>query len=169
MYILSLDFQTHCLSMIEMYKMFIFGWTDPFDTYVERDIRSPRRHLADRMALVTASRLFLLEHWPMDGTVRGRRWGWGPLWACFRYDSRSGWLEDGVLPPAWNQQTYKFRRYWDTASSCSGLWDTLSALWEFLRLPSSCISEYSSSSSSSMMSERSEPRLLSVWYSSLWL
>ena len=45
---------------------------------------------------------------------------------------------------------------------------TLRALWDVplgrLLPPSfSCISEYSSSSSSSMMSERSDPRLLSVW------
>ncbi len=56
---------------------------------------------------VSDSCLLLGEHWPMDGTVRGRRWGWGPLWDGFRYDSRSSWLEDGVLPPVLNQEETK--------------------------------------------------------------
>lgn len=60
----------------------------------------PWKHVSD-------SCLLLGEHWPMDGTVRGRRWGWGPLWDGFRYDSRSSWLEDGVLPPVLNQEETK--------------------------------------------------------------
>lgn len=43
----------------------------------------------------------------MDGTVRGRRWGWGPRWGAFRYESRSSWPEDGVLPPVLNREEKK--------------------------------------------------------------
>lgn len=55
---------------------------------------------------VLDSCLLLGEHWPMDGTVRGRRWGWGPRWDGFRYESRSR-FEDWVLPPVLNWEESK--------------------------------------------------------------